>query len=66
MEGMLRFVQDLVALTFAVIAVGLGVYIAMGRIRFMRHTLLRILASPVCIVFGLWIFYMGIRHVVAT
>jgi hypothetical protein len=64
-EMALRILQDLVMLTLASIGIGSGVMTAFGDVRVLRQPLVRLVATVLLIGVGLWIFYVGIRHVVA-
>ncbi len=66
MEALLRVLQDLVALTLASIGIGAGVMTALGDIRIFRRFPIRVLASVIFLAIGLWVFYTGIRHMVAS
>jgi hypothetical protein len=64
-EGLLGILQDLVALTLASIGIGAGVMTAFGNVQSLRQPALRMLASVIFLCAGLWVFYIGIRHLVA-
>jgi ABC-type nickel/cobalt efflux system permease component RcnA len=64
-EGLLAILQDLVALTLATIGIGLGIRTACGDVKALRQPLVRLVSSIVFVSIGLWIFYIGIRHLVA-
>jgi hypothetical protein len=65
MEILLRILQDLVALVLASTAIGTGVLTAFGDIRAFRQPLARFVVSLLFVSIGLWVFYIGIRHMVA-
>ena len=52
-------------LTLAAIGIGTGFLTAAGDVRMLRQPLIRLVFSVLFLVFGFWIFYVGIRHVVA-
>ena len=66
MEVLLRILQDLVMLTLAALGIGTGIMTALGDVRVFRQPLLRLIASVFLLVVGLWVFYTGIRHAVAS
>ncbi len=65
MESLLRVLQDLVALTLASVGIGAGVMIALGDIRIFQKLPARVVAGTLFVAVGLWVFYTGIRHMVA-
>ncbi len=65
MEVLLSILQDLVALTLASIGIGMGVMTALGDVRVFQKFPTRVVASILFLAVGLWVFYTGIRHLVA-
>ncbi len=65
MEVLLRILQDLVALVLASVGISVGVMTALGNVHALRSWPVRIVASLLLMVAGLWIFYSGIRHMVS-
>ena len=65
MEGILRVLQDLVALTLAALGIGAGIMTAAGNVQMFHKLPIRVLASALLLTAGMWILYTGIFHVVA-
>ncbi len=63
MEAVLPFMVNLVVLIFALGGIGLGIAVALHGMGFVRSGIARAIASPILLVFGVWMLYLMVRRV---